>query len=212
MTQHELVVTSGRGPVEARRFVVLLADRLVAVCAERGLAVVSTATQGPSATPFSVALRVSESPAELVRTEVGTHALVSADRGRRSRKRWYAGVYAFDRDELTLAPSIDPQDLEISFCRSGGPGGQHVNKAATAVIARHRPTNIRVRVDAQRSQRDNRRAAERRILEKLHAHQADIAAEQRGAARLAHHHLCRGNPVRVYRLDFRNRLELLDAP
>ena len=60
-----------------------------------------------------------------------------------------------------------PGEVEEVFCRSGGPGGQHVNKVSTAVTIRHLPTGITVRVSASRSQARNRAEAVRLLAEKL---------------------------------------------
>lgn len=54
---------------------------------------------------------------------------------------------------------IDPRDLEESFTRGSGKGGQHRNKTDTAVLLKHRPSGIQVKVDGGRSQHINRQTA-----------------------------------------------------
>ena len=58
-------------------------------------------------------------------------------------------------------------DLEESFMRSGGHGGQNVNKTSTAVVLVHRPTGFRVRCEMERSQAQNRSRAWELLLDKL---------------------------------------------
>ena len=69
-----------------------------------------------------------------------------------------------------------PNEVEEVFCRSSGPGGQHVNKVSTAVTLRHLPTGLSVRVSASRSQARNRAEAMRLLAAKLES--AAAAARQ----------------------------------
>ena len=59
------------------------------------------------------------------------------------------------------------EDFEESFARSGGPGGQHVNKVSTAVTLRHRPSGLAVTVQDSRSQSANRALARERLLARI---------------------------------------------
>jgi peptide chain release factor len=76
-----------------------------------------------------------------------------------------------------------PDEVEEVFCRSSGPGGQHVNKVSTAVTLRHVPTGLSVRVSASRSQARNRAEAVRLLAAKLDA--AAAAARQSRLAEAA---------------------------
>lgn len=75
-------------------------------------------------------------------------------------------------------------DLSETFARSSGPGGQNVNKVATAVTLRHRPSGISVTVQDSRSQAVNRKLARERLLDAIESaqvkhHAAEIASRER---------------------------------
>src|SRR5437899_11445525 len=73
---------------------------------------------------------------------------------------------------------IRDADLEATFARSSGPGGQHVNKVATAVTLRHRPSGISVTVQDSRSQAQNRRLARERLLDAIEHAKKEKRAEE----------------------------------
>ena len=70
-------------------------------------------------------------------------------------------------EERMRCLGIKPAELEESFTRSSGPGGQHVNKVSTAVTLRHRPSGVSVTVQESRSQARNRAIALERLAEAL---------------------------------------------
>jgi protein subunit release factor B len=67
-------------------------------------------------------------------------------------------------------------ELEEIFARSGGPGGQNVNKVSTAVTLRHLPSGLRVTVQDSRSQALNRKLARERLLDTIEQRRRDERA------------------------------------
>src|SRR5579862_2957569 len=77
------------------------------------------------------------------------------------------------------ALGVRENDIEESFVRSGGHGGQNVNKTSTCVMLLHRPTGLQVKCQATRQQGLNRFLARRLLLDKIEALKTGFVAAQR---------------------------------
>jgi protein subunit release factor B len=76
------------------------------------------------------------------------------------------------------ALGVRESDLEETFVRSGGHGGQNVNKSATCVMLLHRPTRLQVKCQTTRQQGLNRFIARRLLLDKIELRRAALAAAE----------------------------------
>jgi len=78
-----------------------------------------------------------------------------------------------------IALGVNEADIEESFVRSGGHGGQNVNKTATCVMLLHRPTGLQVKCQTTRQQALNRFLARRLLLDKIEAQQKGFVSAER---------------------------------
>jgi peptide chain release factor 2 len=104
-----------------------------------------------------------------LRAEAGVHRLVriSPYDSQARRHTSFASVFIYPDIDETIKVEIDDKDLRIDVMRSGGAGGQHVNKTESAVRVTHLPTGIAVHSDGERSQHKNKATAMRILRSKL---------------------------------------------
>jgi len=116
-------------------------------------------------------------------------------RPKHKRKNWFVDVSICAKHSSS---NFDESSVRFETFRSGGKGGQHVNKVETGVRAIYLPTGLAVTSTQARSQQMNKRIALNRLCEGIAAQNGAGAASVKALNRLEHTRIERGNPVRVY--------------
>ncbi len=135
-----------------------------------------------------------------LKQEAGVHRLVRMSPfGQGKRQTSFSLVEVLPRVPDTGELHIPETDLEVSVARSGGPGGQNVNKRDTAVRMTHLPTGLSVHVTSERSQAQNREKALEMLRGKLFQMKEEAAErEARGLSAGASTKIEWGSQIRSY--------------
>lgn len=158
-------------------------------------------TEGEEAGLKSVTLEIDgEYAYGYLKAERGVHRLVRISPFDASSRRHtsFALVEVIPDLESDIEIEINPDDIEVDVYKSGGAGGQHVQKNSTAIRVRHLPTGIVVTCQNERSQLQNRETAMRILRGRLY--DLELKKQEEEQARLKGEHVEAGwgNQIRSY--------------
>jgi peptide chain release factor 2 len=217
-----LEVHAGAGGTESQDWASMLLRMYTRWAEGRGYKVVVTDIgEGDEAGIKSAIIEVKgENAYGWLKTEAGVHRLVriSPFDANARRQTSFASVTVYPVVDDTIEIEINPADLDISYTRSQGAGGQSVNRTESAVRLVHKPTNIIIFAQEQRSQHQNREIAMKRLKARLYElelkkREEKALAEQASKTEIGWGHQIRSYVLQPYQMvkDLRTGVETSDT-
>jgi len=135
-----------------------------------------------------------------LKAEAGVHRLVRISPFDTSRRRHtsFASVFVYPEVEDDIEVDINDEDVKVETYRSGGAGGQHVNKTASAVRLTHLPTGIVVQCQNERSQFKNKATAFKVLKARLYQQLKDEQKQKQLAVESTKKSIDFGSQIRSY--------------
>jgi peptide chain release factor 2 len=196
-----LTVHSGAGGTEACDWASMLFRMYLRWAERRGFKIEEVDMQEAEGGLKSATIKVLGAYAYgYLKCETGVHRLVriSPFDANSRRHTSFSSVYAFPVLDDSIEVEIKPEDLRVDTYRSGGAGGQHINKTDSAVRFTHLPTGIVVACQSERSQTMNRATAMSMLRARLYEHYKTEKEKENEKFAAEKKDISWGNQVRNY--------------
>jgi peptide chain release factor 2 len=214
-----VTIHPGAGGTESQDWAEMLLRMYLRHCERRGWATETLDYQAGEEAGLKTVTFVARGPYAYghLKAEAGVHRLVriSPFDAQARRHTSFASVFVYPELDDEIVVDVDEKDLRIDTYRSGGAGGQHVNKTESAVRITHVPTGIVVAVQNERSQHKNRQMAMKILKARLFEYERQRQAEKMDAMHAPKKEIGFGSQIRSYVLqpyrlvkDHRTNLEV----